>query len=107
MQTEILVTGGTGMVGRHLKELLPNATYVGSEYDLRSVQDVKAMFEHYRPKRVVHLAAKVGGIMDNINKPVQFFEDNLLINTNTLSEAYVFGVERFIAILSKIGRAHV
>ena len=33
----ILVTGGTGMVGKHLKEILPNARYIGSEVDLRDI----------------------------------------------------------------------
>ena len=28
---KILVTGGTGMVGKHLQELIPNATFVSSK----------------------------------------------------------------------------
>lgn len=101
MQTEILITGGTSMVGKHLKNYLPHATYIGSkEYDLRELQQVKNMYEKYRPKKVIHLAAKVGGIMNNINNPVAFFEDNILMNTHVLAQAHAYGVERFTGILS-------
>lgn len=101
MQTEILVTGGSSMVGKHLKVYIPNAVYVNSkDFDLRNERDVQEMFEHYMPKRVIHLAAKVGGIMDNISNPVQFFNENILINTHVLSYAHLYGVKRFTGILS-------
>jgi nucleoside-diphosphate-sugar epimerase len=35
---KILVTGGNGMVGKHLQEILPEAIYVGSkDYELRGL----------------------------------------------------------------------
>jgi len=101
MQTDYLITGGSGMVGTHLKDYMPEEEYISSkDYDLRDKDQVKRMFELYRPKRVIHLAAKVGGIMDNIKNPVSYFEDNFLINHNVLSQAYAYGVERFTGILS-------
>lgn len=101
MQTDILVTGGTSMVGKHLKRYLPNAVYIGSkDYDLKNIEQVKQMYKKYNPQKVIHLAAKVGGIMDNISNPVQFFENNVLINTYVLSEAYSCGVKRFVGVLS-------
>jgi GDP-L-fucose synthase len=101
MQTDYLITGGSGMVGTHLKDYMPEEVYISSrDYDLRDKDQVKRMFELYRPKRVIHLAAKVGGIMDNIKNPVSYFEDNFLINHNVLSQAYAHGVERFTGILS-------
>mgnify|MGYP003651310406 CR=1 FL=1 len=46
----ILVTGGSGMVGKHLKEILPDAIYVGSkDYDLRNWLEVEDLFERYTP----------------------------------------------------------
>ena len=43
---KIIVTGGSGMVGRSLKKLLPNAMYVSSkDYNLTSELDVVKMFE--------------------------------------------------------------
>jgi len=101
MHNSILVTGGTSMVGKHLKKYLPNAHYLNSnECDLRDLQSVDNLFKKNNYDTVIHLAAKVGGIMDNINKPVQFFEDNIYINTNTLKTAYKYGVTRFLGVLS-------
>jgi len=101
MYNNILVTGGTSMVGKHLKSYLPNAHYLNSnECDLRDLQSVDSLFKKNNYDTVIHLAAKVGGIMDNINNPVQFFEDNIYINTNTLKIAYKYGVTRFLGVLS-------
>ena len=44
MKSNILVTGGTGMVGRHLKEIMPDAIYIGSNIDLRDWISVDALF---------------------------------------------------------------
>jgi len=97
---KILVTGGTGMVGKHLKDILPDAHYVGSEYDLRDYLETENLFETYKPTHVIHLAAKVGGIQDNISRPAEYFDDNILMNTNVLKMSHIHGVDRFIGILS-------
>ena len=96
-----LVTGGSGLVGSHLKDILPEAVYVSSnEFDLTDMQDVYQMMDTYRPNTVVHLAARVGGIIDNINHPVEYLEENVLMNTNVLKAAHEFNVERLIGVLS-------
>jgi len=98
---KILVTGGRGMVGQSLKKILPNAIYVSSkDYNLTSELDVIKMFEDITPDVVIHLAAKVGGIMDNINKPAEYFEDNVLMNTLILKYCLKHNVARFISVLS-------
>lgn len=97
----ILVTGGTGLVATHLKEILPNATYVSSkDYDLKIGKQTDDMIKTHEPKILVHLAARVGGIMDNINYPVDYLEENVLINTNVLKSCHKYSVERVIGILS-------
>ena len=97
----ILVTGGSGMVGKSLKKFLPNATYLSSkDFDLTKEVDVVRMYDSYKPNVVIHLAAKVGGIIDNINKPSDYFSDNVMMNTILVDKAREFGVERFIGILS-------
>ena len=101
MENKILVTGGSGMVGRFLKEIIPNAIFISSkDYDLRDMNNVNTMMVKYKPNVVIHLAAKVGGIIDNINKPAEYFVDNILMNTNILASSYKHGVSRFIGILS-------
>jgi GDP-L-fucose synthase len=97
----ILVTGGTSMVGKHLKKILPSAYYLGSkECDLENYDKTFSLIKKIKPSVVIHLAAKVGGILDNIKNPVDFFEKNILINTNTLKASYKNGVFKFIGVLS-------
>jgi len=98
---KILVTGGKGMVGQHLQEILPKAVYIGSkDYDLRDWLEVENLFETHHPTHVIHLAAKVGGIQDNLSKPAEYFDDNILINTNVLKMCKWYNVKRFTGILS-------
>ena len=92
----ILVTGGTSTVGKHLKEILPDAAYISSkECDLTDIKMVRWLISSYTPNIVVHLAAKVGGIQDNIAKPAEYFDDNILINTNILKVSHEYNVKIF------------
>ena len=98
---EILVTGGTGLIGTYLQQLLPKAKYVSSkDYNLLNIDEVKKMFFEVKPKKVIHLAAIVGGVHHNIEEPVKYFEENLLMNTFILKESFANNVENFLGILS-------
>ncbi len=101
MQSKIVVTGGSGLVGKALKKYLPNAVYLSSkDFDLTNENQVKSMYEWYKPEVVIHLAAKVGGILDNISKPAEYFTDNVLMNTLLIEYAHKSNIKRFIGILS-------
>ena len=97
---KILITGGSGAVGQHLQKIFPNAAYADSTYDLRDWLDSEDLFETHKPTHVVHLAAKVGGIKDNIAKPAEYFNDNVLINTHIMNMCRMYDVKRFTGILS-------
>jgi GDP-L-fucose synthase len=98
---KVLVTGGSGLVGNYLKKILPNAIYLSSkDYDLTIQEEVKKMYETHKPECVVHLAARVGGIFDNIHHPSEYFEQNILMNTFMVKYAQQYGVKKFIGILS-------
>jgi GDP-L-fucose synthase len=98
---KILVTGGSGLVGGYLKRHLPNAVYLSSkDYDLTKEYHVIDMYEKHKPNVVIHLAAKVGGILDNINKPAEYFTENVLMNSLLIENARKYNVDRFIGILS-------
>ena len=98
---KILVTGGSGMVGRSLKKIMPNAIYLSSSnYDLTSEKNVSHMYHELKPNCVVHLGARVGGLIDNINRPYTYFTDNILMNTLLVESAKNNGIKRFIGILS-------
>lgn len=98
---KILVTGGSGMVGKSLQKIMPDAIYLSSkDGDLTCGENIYSIIEKKQPDAIIHLAAKVGGIIDNINKPAEYFTDNVLMNTVLMDVAQKHGVERFISILS-------
>ena len=54
----------------------------------------------YEPETIIHIAAKVGGIIENLKYPVEFLEENIYINTNLCKAAHICNVENFMAVLS-------
>ena len=59
----ILITGGSGMVGKYLKNILPQAVYLSSkDCDLTDIKQVDEFWGDIKPDVVIHLGAKVGGI---------------------------------------------
>jgi GDP-L-fucose synthase len=98
---KIVVTGGSGLVGNHLKKILPEAVFLSSkDYNLILESEVVRLYNELKPDYVVHLAARVGGIIDNINHPLEYFEDNILMNTLMVKYARINNVKRFLGILS-------
>ncbi len=88
------------MVGRHLQEILPEAVYISStDYNLTSEADVKNLCQNDWD-HIIHLAARVGGILDNINYPAEFIEENLLMSVLLLKYARLNKVPKLTAILS-------
>ena len=61
---------------------------------------LKKLFKKFNFDIVIHLAARVGGIMDNMTYPVDYLEQNILMNTNVLKACHEFNVDRVIGILS-------
>ena len=101
MKKIILVTGGTGMVGRYLQQILPDATYIGSkDCDLTDANQVNQLWGDLKPSNVVHLGAKVGGILENLENPAEFYTLNTIMNTNVLVASKEHDVSRFTGILS-------
>ena len=99
--SKILVTGGSGLVGRYLKQIMPDAYYISSDdYDLTKENEVELLFKKNRFKTVIHLAARVGGIHHNIIEPVKYFEENILMNTLILKYSYKNKVKYFLTLLS-------
>ena len=100
----IMVTGGTSTVGKHLQKILdpsPQVIYCSSvDGDLTDYNKTLELVKRVSPDLIIHLASVVGGIQDNIDRPVQYLEQNLLINTNVIKAAYEAGVSRLIALSS-------
>jgi GDP-L-fucose synthase len=97
----ILITGGSGMVGKYLKKLLPEAiTPSSKELDLTNSENVKSYFYNNKFDYVIHLAAYVGSLHDNIENRTKYFDQNILMNTLVTKFAYESGVKNFLGILS-------
>jgi GDP-L-fucose synthase len=103
-QKRITVTGGKGFLGGHLLKKLKdcgcrNITIADRpEYDLTDIYDIRRMYEETKPEIIIHLAAKVGGIGFNQEKPAELFYDNLIMGTQLLHEAYLRNIEKFVAL---------
>jgi GDP-L-fucose synthase len=98
---KILITGASGMVGRELLKLIPSAYCPSStELDLINPIAVKKYLDAESFDFVIHLAAYVGSLHDNIDNRTLYFDQNILMNTIVTKYAYESGVKNFLGILS-------
>ena len=93
--TATLITGGHGFLGSYVRELLPDAAApTRLELDWLDPASVAAWFHwHPLPNRIIHLAAKVGGIGANQQDPAVYWRDNVLMGVNVLEACRRYGVE--------------
>lgn len=99
---KILVTGGDGMVGNALRNLNSSDLVFISrrDADLTRFDETIKIFKTVRPKAVIHLAAKVGGMGSNMLHVGKLYRTNMLINTNVLESARLVKVEKLLSFLS-------
>jgi GDP-L-fucose synthase len=82
-----------GLESRGFTNLIGNSS---AELDLRDRDAVREFFAQSKPQYVVLAAAKVGGILANSTKPVDFLSDNLRVQLNVIDAALEFNVERLL-----------
>ncbi|MEL7210358.1 MAG: NAD-dependent epimerase/dehydratase family protein, partial [Actinomycetota bacterium] len=100
----VLVTGGGGFLGQAVLDGLSarGATDViaptSADYDLRVAADADRMVEDHRPDLVIHLAARVGGIGANRERPADLYLENLLMGTYVLDATRRAGTDKTVMI---------
>lgn len=101
----VLITGGTGFLGRNMYPRFYQAFghedvfHPGSElFDLRSQSHCKSLITYIKPDVVVHAAGTVGGIGANKDNPGKFMYDNLIMGANIIHECKRNHVGKFIML---------
>jgi GDP-L-fucose synthase len=100
----VLLTGGSGFLGRFVFEKLRQRgcedIFVPRrrDYDLCSFDALQRVFADSRPNVVIHLAAVVGGIGANRKNPGRFFYENALMGIQLMDQARQTGVTKFVGL---------
>ena len=99
----VVVTGGSGFLGSYVCSDLENSgcrsiiVPRSKDYDLTKGRDVEKLYRDYpNPDIIIHLAAKVGGIGANKEKPGEFFYDNLMMGVQLMEQARLNQVRKFV-----------
>ncbi|MDQ3987075.1 MAG: GDP-L-fucose synthase [Actinomycetota bacterium] len=100
----VLVTGGRGFLGRSVLNKLSERGVQdlvapgSSEFDLTQRDEVEKLFANFSPDLVVHLAAQVGGIGMNMQRPADLYVSNLLMGTYVIDEARRRGTDKTVLL---------
>ena len=100
---KILITGGTGFLGKAVVDTLQSKGYndivaIGRSVDLTCCEETLAYFAREKPEVVIHLAATVGGIGANKENPGLFMYNNLVMGTNTMEASRLNRVNKFVMV---------
>jgi len=100
--SKIYITGHNGMVGSACWRALKDKSYkniIGyssKDLDLRDQKKVFEIIKSEKPDVIINAAARVGGILENSQKPYEFLMDNMLIQNNLIKTAHELNIEKFI-----------
>ena len=101
-KNRIFVTGHRGLVGSALLRRLDHNGYKKiitadkKDLDLRDQKKVFEIIKSEKPDVIINAAARVGGILENSQKPYEFLMDNMLIQNNLIKTAHELNIEKFI-----------
>jgi GDP-L-fucose synthase len=99
---KIFVAGHRGMVGSAVVRALQKRgqdqvlTRTRQELDLTDPAAVEKWFAVEKPEQVIDAAARVGGILENSRRPVEFLIENTRIQNNLMESAFRNGCRKFL-----------
>lgn len=101
----VLITGGSGMVGRNIQEhplVLDWDVIAPSHFslDLTNAAAVGSYIEKTKPSLIIHCAGRVGGIQANMANPIDFLQTNVAIGNAVIMGAYTSGVPHLLNLAS-------
>lgn len=105
---KLLITGCNGLIGNALKDVLQKNKrdysdvfcVTRQDFDLTKEDQVKRMYDEYKPTHVINTAASVGGILGNCKHHAEYFLNNTLINTYIIHYGHINNVEKMINMSS-------
>jgi GDP-L-fucose synthase len=107
----VLLTGGSGMVGKNFLEHPQTATFevltpTRESLNLFDYISVENYIHKVNPDIIIHAAGKVGGIEANISNPVSFLVENLDMGRNIVLAARNVGVTKLLNLGSSCMYPH-
>ncbi|WP_173788230.1 GDP-L-fucose synthase family protein [Campylobacter lari] len=100
--SKIYIAGHTGLVGSALLNELKRQGYSNilvkthTELDLLNQHDVDVFFREEKPDFVFFAAAKMGGMMEQIQRRADFLYLNLMMQTNIIQSSYMHNVKKML-----------
>lgn len=102
---KIFLAGKKGLLGSAIHKVLiknenkaiilkPNS----NELNLENFLETDRWFKKNRPHYVILAAAKSGGILDNMNNPVNYMMSNIKIQTNVIESSFKYKIKKLIFI---------
>ena len=102
---KILLTGGSGMVGRNIQDyahLYRNDEILhpsSSELNLLDFESVKKYLNQHQPDFIIHSSGIVGVIQANIDNLVKFIVDNLKMGQYLVLSAQDVGIKKLLNLV--------
>ena len=105
MFKKIYITGGSGLVGRNLREneIIAQSTIIAPTHkslDLLDYNRVYNFIKKEKPDLIIHTAGQVGGIAANMADPYGFFSSNAVMGINLVRAAKELGIKNFLNLSS-------